>query len=72
MTDKLNFDKSKLLGFNSKGEPLFNLVAAKKDLDIGSDGVLSGGIKQAGISKAAGTEKPVGDIKISSGRDMTT
>jgi len=71
MTDKLSFDKSKLLGFNSKGEPLFNLVAAKNDLDLGADGVLSGGIKPAGISKATGTEKAVGGIKIASGRKTT-
>ena len=59
------------LGFNSKGEPLFNLVAAKNDLDLGADGVLSGGIKPAGISKATGTEKAVGGIKIASGRKTT-
>lgn len=71
MTDKLSFDKSKLLGFNSKGEPLFNLVGAKNDLNSGADGVLSGGIKPAGLSKATGTEKAVGGIKITSGRKTT-
>lgn len=71
MTVKLSLDKSKLLGFNPKGEPLFNLVVAKNDLDSSANGVMSGLIKPAGIFKAIGTEKAVGDIKITSDRKTT-
>ena len=51
MTDKLRLDKSKLLGFSFKGEPLFDLVAAKNDLDLATDNILSGTSRPTGNTK---------------------
>lgn len=77
MTDKTTLDTSKLLGFDTKGEPLFDIVLATDDVSAQSraagsvkvDGIIKavGAPKLAGASKVPGMVKPVGDAKLAGG-----
>lgn len=61
-----SIDTRKLLGFDLKGEPLFDVVIPSQDLGQSSavgTGKAGGIVKADGTAKAVGASKLAGDVK---------
>ncbi|WP_295441277.1 hypothetical protein [Sphingorhabdus sp. EL138] len=62
-----NLDKSKLLGFNLVGDPLFDVVThtnkSQQSHDVATGKAVGGGGKPVGTSKVIGASKVIGISK---------